>query len=283
MVRGCGGDGEQRRAGEPTPAERCTCRGCQRWPSHPRSPLHAPTPTPARRTLLAATSMRAAESTQNEGMPFCSPISCGAHHGLKGAQGGSGRAEGEWRGRGRGWARERQPAEPAGRLPHPPAARALQLPAPTCRWLVLEELKPPTTSMRSMPAGVPCCPVRSYTASWRSCSAQSSAGERLEAGRGERAAGCATPHRAAGGPSPGRPAQHGVHTCARQPPRHCTAQHSRQQAVQERTCVASQMVSITMKRWLSSAGPYFCSCVRSSILPISSVSPCSRARHTICM
>lgn len=40
------------------------------------------------------------------------------------------------------------------------------------------------------------------------------------------------------------------------------------------TCVASQMVSMTMKRWLSSAGPYFCSCVRSSSLPIASVSPC---------
>ena len=41
------------------------------------------------------------------------------------------------------------------------------------------------------------------------------------------------------------------------------------------TWVASQMVSITMNRVLSSAGPYLTSIVRSSSLPIASVSPCA--------
>ena len=35
---------------------------------------------------------------------------------------------------------------------------------------MLELLKPPTTSMRSMPSGVPWAPVSLYTASWRYCS-----------------------------------------------------------------------------------------------------------------
>jgi len=34
---------------------------------------------------------------------------------------------------------------------------------------VLEELKPPTTIIMSMPSGVPCAPVSLYTASWRYC------------------------------------------------------------------------------------------------------------------
>lgn len=42
--------------------------------------------------------------------------------------------------------------------------------------------------------------------------------------------------------------------------------------------VASQMVSMTMKRCDSSAGPYFFSIVFSSSLPMASVSPCGRRR-----